>query len=174
MREASNPGWIECATKIKGWPDWESWRSFTAKQIDAENRKWQIFEFSNPMEEIPAMLIGPYSNWKSRVANKNNTTFEELLNNHEQYEHFSKHNGILSILNGLPFATELIGLVRKDLNKVVCLEGHHCATAIALAKKQGRQIDFINTPITIALTDLSVDDYQLFNAILERGTSKKF
>src|SRR3989344_9174680 len=160
-REANNPGWIECATKIKGWPNWESWRRFTASQIEAENRDWQIFEFSNPMEEIPQMLIGPYSSWQSRVTNKNMTTFEDLLNIPEQYKHFNKHAGVLSILNGLPFTTEFIGLVREDLDKVVCLEGCHRATAFTLAKKQGKQINFSNTPITIALTHLVVKDCPL-------------
>ncbi len=31
-QEANNPGWIRCATEIKGWPDWESWRNHTAEQ----------------------------------------------------------------------------------------------------------------------------------------------
>ena len=170
--EANNPGWIHCATKIKGWPDWESWRRFTAKQIDAENRPWKIYEFTNPMEEIPAMLIGPYSSWQSRVVNKNSTTFEELLDIPEQYEHFSKHKGVLSILAGLPFTTELIGAVREDLNKIVCLEGHHRATAIALAKKQKVRIDFKGNPITIALTNLQISDCLLLDAISKRGTAK--
>jgi len=75
IREANNPDWIECATK-KGWPDWESWRSFTAKQIDAENREWKIYQFTNPTEEISEMLIGPYAGWQSRAISKNNTTFD--------------------------------------------------------------------------------------------------
>ena len=172
QREANNPGWIECATKIKGWPDWESWRRFTAKQFNAENRRWQIFEFTDPLNEIPAMLIGPFSGWQSRVKNKNLTTFEELLDIPEQYEHFSQHQGVLSILKGLPFATEFIGLVREDINKIVCLEGHHRATAIALAKKQGKRIDFSQTPVSIALTRLPANECALLDEVLRRGTSK--
>ena len=171
-REAGNPGWINCATKIKGWPDWESWRSFTAKQINAENRRWKIFEFTNPPDEILAMLVGPYGGWQARVEKKNNTTFEELLNSKEQFEHFCKHDGVLSILKGLPFATEFIGLIRKDSNQIVCLEGHHRATAIALAKKQGKTLDFSKTPITIALAELKADEVSLLDKVLQRGTSK--
>ncbi|MBI2099404.1 hypothetical protein HYT45_03275 [Candidatus Uhrbacteria bacterium] len=171
-REANNPGWVHCATKIKGWPDWESWRRFTAKQIDAEDRKWQIFEFSNPMEEVSQMLIGPYSGWQSRVISKNSTTFQELLEIPEQYEHFSKHEGVISILNGLPFTTEFIGLLREDINKVVCVEGHHRATAMALAGQQKRQIDFNNHKITIALSRLPVKECYLFDELLKRGSSK--
>lgn len=171
-REASNPGWIECATKIKGWSDWESWRSFTAKQFDAENREWKIFQFENPVEEIPEMLIGPYSGWQSRVINKNRTTFSELLEIADQYDEWSKHPGILAIIEGLPFATELIGVVRKDIDKIVCIEGHHRAMAITLAKKRGQIIDFSKTPITIALTELTADNCYLLDDILQRGTSK--
>jgi len=171
-REANNPGWIECATKIKGWPDWESWRSFTAQQIDAPNRDWKIYQFSDPMQEIPEMLIGPFSGWQSRVTNKNKTTFKELLEIPVQYEEWAKHSGVLAMMNGMPFATELIGIVRKDLNKIVCLEGHHRATAIALAQKQEKKIDFSQTPITIALTELAAGDSHLLDEVLKRGTSK--
>lgn len=171
QREAHNPGWIACA-KEKGWPDWESWRRCTAHQINAENRDWKIFEFTNPMEEIPLMLIGPYSGWQSRVIHKNKTTFKELLEIPSQYEEWSKHSGVLAIMNGLPFKTEFIGFVRKDINKIVCIEGHHRATAITLAKQQGKNIDFSGTVITIALSDLVVDDCQLLDSLLKRGTSK--
>jgi len=171
-REANNPGWVRCATEIKGWPDWESWRRFTASQIDAENRSWQIFEVTEPTEEVPQFLVGPFSGWQSRVTNKNKTTFQELLDTPKQYQHFSKHEGVVSILNHLPFATEFIGIVRGDIRKVACLEGHHRATAIALAKKEGKQIDFSKVRVTVALTHLPAGECSLFDEILKRGSSK--
>ncbi|MEK7655466.1 MAG: hypothetical protein AAB386_02195 [Patescibacteria group bacterium] len=171
-REAGNPSWIHCATKIKGWPDWESWRRFTASQIGADKREWQIFEFTEPTEEISQMLIGPYGGWQARVVEKNITSFEELLNIPEQFEIFSKHEGVLNILNGLPFTTEFIGLIRDDINKIVCLDGHHRATAIALAKQQGKQIDFSKVKITITITHLPEDESILLDEVLKRGTSK--
>ncbi|KKQ80273.1 MAG: hypothetical protein UT02_C0012G0024 [Parcubacteria group bacterium GW2011_GWC2_38_7] len=171
-REASNQGWVECATKVKGWLDWESLRGFTANQFGAEKRDWQLYRFDNPMEEVPAMLLGPYSSWQDRTQNTNQTTFAELLASQEQLDFFNNHSGVLSILNALPFETEMIGLLRKDNNKIVCIEGHHRATAIALAKKQETVIDFTNTSVTIALTELAVKDCHLIDAMLQRGTSK--
>jgi hypothetical protein len=171
-READNPAWIECATKIKGWSDWESWRSFTAKRFNAENRDWKIFQFENPLEEIPAMLIGPYSGWQSRVININHSTFKELLEIPGQYDELNKNSGVLAIMKGLPFSTELIGIVRKDNNKIVCIDGHHRATAIALAEKQGLIIDFSKVKVTIALSELDEEDCYLIDEILKRGTSK--
>ncbi len=172
-REATNPGWVECATKIKGWPDWESWRSFTAQQIGADNRDWKIFHFDNPLEEVPEMLIGPFSGWQSRVSNKNKTTFGELLEIPGQFEEWSKHLGVQSIIAGLPFTTEFIGLLRRDINKIVCLEGHHRSVAISFVKKQGKKIDFSQTPITIALAELTVAESHLLDEVLKRGTSKE-
>lgn len=98
-REAGNPGWIECATKINGWPDWESWRRFTASQIRADERKWQIYEFTNPINEISDMFVGPYGGWQSRVKIKNKTTFDELLRIQEQFYFFRSHTGVLSIIH---------------------------------------------------------------------------
>ncbi|MDD5252200.1 MAG: hypothetical protein PHT12_06250 [Patescibacteria group bacterium] len=171
-REASNPGWVKCATEIKGWPDWESWRRFTASQIGADQRTWQLFEFTDPAEEIPKMLVGPYSNWQSRLPAPNTASFEDLLNIPEQAAFFGQHDGVISIMNGLPFSTEFIGLVREDTNKIVCLEGHHRAVAIALAKRQGKLIDFGGTRMTIALANLPKDECRLLDEALKRGSSK--
>ncbi|KKR08488.1 MAG: hypothetical protein UT32_C0001G0008 [Parcubacteria group bacterium GW2011_GWC2_39_14] len=170
-REASNSGWVECATKIKGWPDWESWRRFTADQINATKRTWQFYQFDNPMEEVPNMLLGPYSSWQDGLVNKNDTTFEELLEIPEQYDRFSKHLGVLSIMKALLFKTELIGLIRKDNNKLVCIEGHHRATAISLAKKNGNKIGFFEISISISLAEINLDECMLFDEMLKRGTA---
>jgi hypothetical protein len=171
-REASNPGWIHCATKIKGWPDWESWRRHSASQINADKRVWQIFEFTDPLNEIPEMLVGPYFGWQEKLPEKNTATFFDLLKIPERYEHFNNYNTTVSILNGLPFDTEFIGLIRDDTNKIVCLEGHHRATAITLAKMQNKQIDFNKTIITIALAHLAKDEIFLLNEMLKRGSAK--
>lgn len=171
-READNPGWIECATKIKGWPNWESWRSFTAEQIKANSRIWKIYQFENPLKEIPEMLVGPFTGWQSRFTVKNTKSFADLLEIPNEYEEFSKHSLITSMLEAMPFQTELIGMVRKDLGKIICLDGHHRAVTISLAAKKGKEMDFSNQPISIALADLDLNELDLMDRILERGTAK--
>ena len=64
-REGNDPGWIHCATVLKGWPDWESWRRFTAEQIKADEREWNLYELTDPLHDIPAMLVGPFTGWQS-------------------------------------------------------------------------------------------------------------
>lgn len=169
--EANNPDWIHCATKIKGWSDWKSWRKFSASQIGADKRSWQVFEFTDPINEVPEMLVGPYTGWQSRLSKENAETFNNLLDIPEQYAFFSKHNKIISIMNDLPFPTELIGVIRDDTNEIVCIEGHHRAVAIALAKKKNRQIDF-GRDIRIALTHLQKNEVFILNEMLQRGSSK--
>lgn len=174
QREANNPGWIECATKIKGWPDWQSWRLNTAKQFNAENLDWNLYQFENPENEIPDILIGPYSGWQAKVEKKNKTTFEELLNLPGQYETWLNHQGVMVIHNNLPFPTELIGLIRKDTNKIVLIDGHHRAMAWAIAKKQQKHISPpTSMPITIALTELSINECNLLDIVLEKGSNKQ-
>jgi len=169
--EANDPGWIHCATQIKGWSDWESWRRFAASGINAEKRSWQIFKFTDPINEISAMLVGPYSSWQSRFSEKNKFSFEDLINIPEQYEFFKKHDKVLSMIKDFPAPTELIGLIRQDSGKIVCLEGHHRAVAVALAKKQDKSIDF-KKGISIALTELPVVEISILDHVLKRGTSK--
>ena len=170
-REANNPGWIRTATEIKGWPDWESWRKFSAAQIDAENRSWKIYEFTDPIDDIPAMLVGPYGGWQGRLPEKNKNSFEELLAISESYEFFRNHAAVAALTKKFPCPTEFIGLVREDNGKLVCLDGHHRATAIALVKKERRKIDCKN--IRIAITRLPKDECLILDEVLRRGTSKK-
>jgi len=169
-REASDPGWIHCATVIKGWPDWESWRKFTASQIGAAELAWQVFEFTDPANEIPAMLIGPYTGWQSGFANKNQSTFEDRLNIPAQFEYFSRHEKVASIMKNFPLDTELIGLVREDSGRIVCIEGHHRAMAVALAKRLGPKISF-GGGVRIVLAKLK--DPAVLDRTLARGSTKE-
>lgn len=170
-REAADPGWIKTATEVKGWPDWETWRCFTAEQIGAEQLTWEIQEFSDPMIEIPAMLIGPYSGWQSRVINKNQTTFKELTTIPEQFEYWKNVRKINSMINDFPQA-DMIGLIRGDNGKLVCIEGHHRATAVAIAAKLGQHIDF-KKPVRIAVAHIPAERCEnLFAKVLQRGTTK--
>ncbi len=172
-REGSNPDWIKCATKIKGWPDWKSWRGFTAQQIGASAREWQIFRFTDPLAEIPEMLVGPFNSWQDKLSPKNKIPFAKLLTMSDKYQTFSQNKHVLSILDSLPFATQFIGLRRNDLDKIVCLEGHHRAVAVTLAKLQKQDLNFSQTEITIALANIPADESRiLFDKVLSRGTSK--
>lgn len=71
------------------------------------------------------------------------------------------------MIKNLPFVTEFIGLVREDNRKIVCIDGHHRATAIAIAKKQGKQINFEKN-ITIALVHLKKDEIFLLDELLKK------
>lgn len=170
-REATNPGWIEVATKIKGWPDWESWRRFSASLFKAETLDWQIFTFDNPMEEIPTMLVGPYTGWQSRHPAANNFTFSEMLDLPEQYNFWGNNSTIIRLISDFPAPTEFIGLVREDNQKIVCIEGHHRATAVAVAKKQGAPINFKINP-TIALATLPLAELNSLDIMRKRGSTK--
>ncbi len=171
LREASDPGWIHCATQIKGWPDWDSWRSFTAEQIDAQNLEWNLFEFEEPMKEIPQMLLGPFQGWQNRMPTPNTGTFADLIDLPSQMKYWSSLEKINSLIENFPQGTQLIGLIREDLNKIICLEGHHRATAITIADRIGQTINF-NKPPQIALAKITGDIDSKLTNILERGTSK--
>ena len=169
--EASDPGWINCAVNIKGWPDWESWRRFGASHIRAGKRTWQMFEFTDPMNEIPRMLIGPFTGWQARFLEKNKHTFEDMLNTPEHGAFFKDHNKIVALMKQFPSHSTFIGLIREDTNQIVCLEGSHRATAVALAKKESTTINFTTAP-HIALAILPTEETPLLDTMLERGSSK--
>ncbi|MFO0764641.1 MAG: hypothetical protein U0487_01160 [Patescibacteria group bacterium] len=170
-REANNPGWIRVATEVKGWSDWESWRRYTAEQLNASSRAWKLYAFADPMNEVPAMLLGPYTGWQSRVENKLEATFDQLFESETQRQEFLQNTNIQNMMDALPFETQFIGLKLPN-GKIMCVDGHHRATAITLAKKQGHVIDYTAASITIAIAELSEEEVKMFGEILQKGSSK--
>lgn len=168
-REAGNPGWIRTATEVKGWPDWESWRQFTVSQMQLDQRAWTMHELTDPMAEIPAMLVGPYSGWQKRFPEPNIGTFANLANSPKDAAEFSRNTAIQNLWKGFPSETELIGLRRPD-GRIALVEGHHRAMAVALAAHEGRTLTF--GKVRIALADLTAADDGLMDRVLARGTSK--
>lgn len=169
-REAKNPAWIRTATEIKGWSDWESWRQHTVSQMRLDERAWTVYELSDPMTEIPAMLAGPYSGWQKRFPVPNVGTFADLANSLKDAAEFSANKTIQNLWKGFPAETGLIGLRWPD-EKIVLVEGHHRAMAVALAAHDGRTMTF--GKVRIALADLTVADDGLMDRVLARGTSKE-
>lgn len=169
IREANDPGWINCATKIKGWPDWESWRRYIASQFGAEKREWKIYQIVNANKVVPEVLVGPYTGWQNRLPEKNILSFAEMLKIIENYKAFSKNDKVLGMIKNWPISTQFIGIIRPDNGKIVCVEGHHRATAIALAKKNNQPLDF-KSEVTIALAELVPGEEKLLDAILAKGS----
>lgn len=167
-RESRNPAWIQCAHD-KGWKSWQAWRGHTAQLLDAPAQAWQRAVISDPARDIPAMLLGPFQGWQSRVKKTLEVSFGELLADAEQEVHFRGHDAVISIMKGLPFETELIGYLHEETGQMICLDGHHRACAITLAARDDKRIAY-NDQITIAYATVSSEMWHRFSEVLNRGT----
>ena len=171
-REAHNFSWVECATRIKGWPNWESWRVHTALQLHLQDRAWALYEVKDPQVFLPNLLMGPFNGWQKYTEEKNTVSFAELLALPEPQDFFLHHSAVVSLMKQFPAPTELIGLVREDHKKIVCVEGHHRAAAVTLGQ-------ILKTPVRlsgsvfIALATLAGDETFLLDKTLEQGSSKR-
>lgn len=172
MGEGQNTAWTKVANR-KGWPSWASWREFSMDQLGAKNRDWKIYEFTDPLNEIPDLLLGPFPSWQSRVPEKNAFSFKDLLAIPEQFEAFREFPRIQKFVDQLPFDSQFIGLIREDNDKIVLLEGHHRAASIALVQKLGKAVDFSQSRLTIAIARLPKNETPLLYAMLARGSTKE-
>lgn len=118
------------------------------------------------------MLVGPFAAWQKNLPVKNVLSFGEFLEVPKKYEQFSNHTTVRGIMDSMPFTSYLIGLVREDNDKLICVEGHHRAAALAMAKKLGKSIEFGDKVLYIALAKLPDDEFYLLDRALEKGSEK--
>ena len=147
--EGSDPAW-QAFAREKGFATWADWRGSAAAKLGVTSLDWQLFAFDNPQTEIPTLLLGPMKSWQSRVHNIEGATFNDLLTIPAEFDHWSTHPKILSIIANWPTPTQLIAVHALDTGHLICLEGHHRATAVALANRLGRAINFGEITIAIA------------------------
>lgn len=169
-RESHDPNWIKCATKIKGWSSWQSWRAADANRIKPKQRQWKIYEIVTPYKTIPEFLIGPTPTWQ-KMAEPLHWEDKNFKNLVEKID-FSENKKISEIIKRFPKETQFIGFYLNRINKIMCYEGHHRSTAIALGQKNGTPINTNKNP-TIALTEFSEKDEALIFQMIKRGTYKK-
>lgn len=171
--EAHNPGWIHTATAIKGWPDWESWREHSMRLIRGLEREWVRFVIERPAEFLPSMLIGPYSSWQEPLPTKNVYSFREATTIPAVQERWQRNSVIRSLVERFPTSTVLIGAYREDIDRIVCVEGHHRCAAVAFAEYEGMPMTFAPTGTSVALhlMTLSAHECHLIDDALKRGTS---
>lgn len=166
-REGDNPDWIRTATEIKGWPNWESWRMFTATQLKLPERDWLFAACTEPISDVPNFLVGPYSGWQSFFSIPNRNTFADLVR-------LSQHADRVRIItqrlvNNFPQMTRLIGL-RKPDGTIVLVEGHHRAAAIAWSVQYSHPISL--GVVNISIADIGFKEQDLFDTVLARGSTR--
>ena len=124
-REGSREEWQNFATEDKGWPDWKSWRKASADFIEADKRKWKLYEIENPNKFIPQCLIGPWKSWKKNFAEKNKHTFENLVLTCPDW--VKDNEKVQQIKKNFPEKTQFIGIHFKEDGHFVIFEGSHRA-----------------------------------------------
>ena len=117
------------------------------------------------------MLVGPYTGWQDRLPVKNVLSFAEMLEIPQNYEMLSKNNKVLGMMKNWPANTQFIGIMRADNNKIVCVEGHHRATAVALTAKNNQPLK-LDGDITIVLCDLALGEEKLLDEMLVKGSQQ--
>lgn len=162
--EGADPAW-QAEALARGYSSWADWRgSVATSKIDAANLTWQIFAFDNPQAEIPALLLGPFKGWQARVPNIAEATFTNLIDIPANFDYWSTNPKIQSLIDHFPSPTQFIAIRREDTGALVCLEGHHRATAVALAAKLGRPIVF--GEVTIAIAQFPLKYCAVLDAVL--------
>ncbi len=165
-REGTQSDWQEVARK-KGFKSWRTWRWVWLENIGASHRRWYRYRIDDPSKIVSQFLVGPTQSWQKYFPKHERLThtFADLVNT--SWHARDKELKIKPIFG----ATEFIGVVRPD-NKIVLIEGHHRAAAVALAQKLSKKITFKVKP-TIALTHFKKSDLKLLRRMLARGSTKE-
>ncbi|MFC1721478.1 hypothetical protein ACFL0Z_01025 [Patescibacteria group bacterium] len=167
-REGAREDWQRVA-KAKGWQSWEDWRRDRAEQFGASDREWHRYTILDPLQTVPGWRVGPTMSWQKSFpeGERNQHTFADLVNTVS----YNQNDKVQGMLKDFPEPTEFIGLLMPD-KSVVIIEGHHRATTLAWAAKQGKKISLAELP-TIALTEFNPDEEKLLDKMLARGSTKE-
>ncbi len=113
--------------------------------------------------------MGATQSWQKHFPSSERLkhTFSELIER-VSYESNEKVQGLLK---KFPEPAEFIGVLIPD-GSIVLIEGHHRATALAIAAREKRKIPFGKLP-TIALTRFETGEESLLKAALEKGSKKQ-
>lgn len=144
-REGTRKEWQEVA-KEKGFPDWKSWRESYYKTFNPTKLKWNLYEIS--LETIPKIFVGPYSSWAKYYKDRDKSTFKNICGK------LQGNSKVEDILKNPPKKTEFIGAT--DGERIILIEGHHRASAIALAEKRNK---IINTKCNIVLAKIRKNEF---------------
>ena len=167
-REGTKKNWQQLA-KEKGWQSWQEWREAWVNNFAAQEREWLRYTISDPIQTVPRFRVGPTQSWQNNFpeTERNKHTFATLV----ERVPYERNGNIRSILENFPEPTEFIGVYLPD-KSIVIIEGHHRATALAVAAKQRKDISFTQLP-TVALTIFKENEEQLLEAMLKRGSTKE-
>ncbi len=165
--EGADPVWQEVARQ-KGFNTWEEWRRITLAPFEPEKRNWTIYTIGNIHKTTPQFQIGPFQAWQKLFEEKNTKTFADLVELQPQW--VAENRGIQERRNNFPLQTQFIGVYLEELDRIVLIEGHHRASAIALAVLQGERIH--TKDVTIALTTMKGDTKPLLDDLLQRAINR--
>lgn len=168
--EAHFPGWVHVATKVKGWDSWEEWRMYMALQMNLPEEAWKLYEIPIPEQQIPNMLVGPFWEWQKQLPEpiRLQATFHDFIA--ERLEWAKGHHRIPDMMEHFSSPTQFIGLYLEDQDRLLCFEGSHRAAAVALAGKEGVNIDFGSQKPLIAVATISGDTNELLARAMEIGS----
>jgi len=163
--EGTREDWQQVA-KEKGWPSWAEWRDAWVGNFDAQNRKWKRYVIDHPLEMVPTFRVGPTQAWQRNFPEEesNQHTFAYLV----ERVSYEQNKKVRALLENFPSPSEFIGILMPD-KSITAIEGHHRATALALAVQQGRDMIFQQLP-TIVLTEFRSGEEELLGKMLQRGS----
>jgi len=167
--EGNNPNWIEVA-RSKGYDTWHEWRSQWVAQFHAQNRDWKKYKVENPISTVPDFLIGPTQGWQNNFISdeRNKHSFDYLVKS----VNFVTHKKINEIIANFPNTTELIG-IELPTKKIVLIEGHHRAAALAVMKNNPNTSKVLKEPnVIINLCEFNEGENIILDQMLKRGSHK--
>lgn len=166
--EGSQVSW-QLVAREKGWESWKEWRGMWIKKINAQKREWFRYAILDPLKTVPRFRVGPSQSWQRNFlpTEQNQHTFATLI----QRSPYEKNPKVQAILKSFPSPTEFIGICLPD-QTIVMIEGHHRATALALAAQHNLSIPFDPLP-TLALTFFKEEEKKLLDLLLHKGSLKE-
>jgi hypothetical protein len=146
-KAGEEPVWHDIYSK-KGLKNWEEWRMGRANMMHLPERLWTLEKPENVIAEVRQMFCDASTVWSKFYEDRAESDFGHL----KDHTFFRTHPRVLAMRENFRSESPIIGL--KNQGKIIVIDGHHRATAIA-------GMDAGQSPqVTFALTELDESDFK--------------
>jgi hypothetical protein len=137
----------------RGYKNWREFRQARIKMMELDKLSWAVHLSTEPTVDAGKMYCDASTGWSRFYTDREQSTFSTL----KDHPFFQNHERVLDMREKFPKSTYLIGLSNPRDERIILVDGHHRATALA-----GMEPTAEIPPVHVALGRVNPKDFEWY------------